>query len=115
MADAALHVGTGADAPRSQGISAWRRFTSDPTDWFTTDDIAKSKAYSTPSRRLNRAARAAALATEVAVVVGHLGPRIVDAVGSSNWVVQAIAITVVVALIDTAVSTPFSAYRQLSF
>lgn len=95
-------------------ITAWRRFKSNPADWFTAEEIAKAKAYSTPSRRLNRAARAVALTAEIVVILTHLGPRIEDAVGG-HWIVDVIAIMAALAVIDTVVGLPFQAYRQLSF
>lgn len=115
MANAVIPAPSGVVTTQPEKISAWRRFEADPADWFSAEEIAKSKAYSTPSRRLARAARAVGLAVEVAVILALVAPRLVDALDVSNWVVQLFAIILATTVIDTVFALPFQAYRQLKF
>jgi len=96
-------------------ISAWKRFRADPADWFSPDEIAKARAYSTPSRRFMRAARIAALVTEILVVVTHVVPNAIDALDVSNWVVGIALAVVVITGIDLVHQVPFTAHRELVF
>jgi STE24 endopeptidase len=101
--------------PARAGFTSWKRFPANPDDWFSAEDIAKAKAYSTPSRRLNGVARAVALVADVLVVVTHAAPRLLDALDVHNWVLQVIAVVALTTIVDTVVSTPFGAYRALDF
>lgn len=106
---------TTSAADAATGISVWKRFPSDPSDWFSAEDIERSKAYARPSRRLNGVARLVAFVVEVLIVVTHLAPRIVDALGVDNWLLQVLVVIVATSTIETLVSVPFGAYRALKF
>jgi STE24 endopeptidase len=97
------------------GISAWRRFPSDPADWFSPDEIAKARAYSSPSRRLYRMANVAGVAVELFVVLSFLAPRLLRALHVTNWVEGVIVVVASASLIDLVHAVPFAAYRQLRF
>jgi len=96
-------------------VSPWKRFPSNPSDWFSADDIAKSKEYSRPSRKLQIAARTASLVAEVLIVVTQLAPRALDALDIDNWLLQVVVVIVLTSTIETIVSLPFGAYRALKF
>ncbi|HEX7166471.1 MAG TPA: M48 family metallopeptidase [Acidimicrobiales bacterium] len=116
MAQAGIALGAeGASAGPGSGISPWRRFKADPAEWFSAEEIEKATAYSTPSRRLARTARAVAFAAEVLVVVTHLAPNVLDALDVSNWVVGVFVVLALTSVVDIVVAVPFAAYRELVF
>lgn len=104
-----------ANASPLASVSPWKRFPANPSDWFSAEDIARSKAYARPSRRLNGLARAVSFAVELLIVVTQLAPRALDALEVNGWIQQVIVVTLLTSTIETLIGVPFGAYRALKF
>src|SRR4051794_2892520 len=98
-----------------QPINAWQTFPSSPDDWYTADEMAKADAYGKPLRKVLLAGGAAALLVDVAVVLTHAAPKLIDALGVTNWVVGLLVSVAVVQLTSMIVSVPLSAWRELGY
>jgi STE24 endopeptidase len=105
---------TVAGSPTTE-INPWKTFPSSPDDWYTADEMAKADAYGKPLRKVLLIGGAAAFLVDLVVVVTHAAPRMLDALGVTNWVVGLLVSVAVVQVVAMAVSTPFAAWRELGY
>jgi STE24 endopeptidase len=96
-------------------IDPWRTFPSSPDDWYTAEEMAKADAYGGPLRKVLLVGGAVALAVDVAVVLTHAAPRLLDALGVTNWVVGLLLAVGVVQLASMVATLPLSAWRELGY
>lgn len=96
-------------------INPWKRFPATPEDWFSAEEIAKAKRYTGPLSRMNLAERLAGGAALVSVIWTQAVPKWLDGWGVDNWVLRLVLAMAVVQVVDLLVSTPVSAYRELSY
>jgi STE24 endopeptidase len=96
-------------------IDPWRTFPSSPDDWYTAEEMAKADAYGGPLRKVLLVGGAVALAVHVAVVLTHAAPRLLDALGVTNWVVGLLLAVGVVQLASMVATLPLSAWRELGY
>jgi STE24 endopeptidase len=81
-------------------FSTWRRVANDPADWFSAEELERSRAYQRPLARL-RLVRGTLTFVTIALFVGlQAGPRLVDALGLDNWVLQLLAVIVALELVS---------------
>lgn len=112
MAEATID-GRAALPPATSGITPWKAFPADPADWFSPEEIDKAKRYTGPLRRVALAGKLVGLAAEVAFVLAHGGPRILDALDLGNGVLELVVLILVLAVIGTIVGVPFQAWQEL--
>ena len=75
-------------------LPTWRGVPHDPTEWFSADELDRSRRYQRPLARL-RAFRLALGLAAMAVIVGfQAAPEVVDGLGISNWVLQLVVVVV---------------------
>ena len=80
-------------------FSTWRRVANDPADWFSVEELERSRSYQRPLARL-RLVRGALTFVALAAFVGfEAGPNLVDALGLDNWVLQLLAVIVALEVI----------------
>src|SRR5690606_38811087 len=80
-------------------FSTWRRVANDPADWFSVEELERSRSYQRPLARL-RLLRGALTFVALAAFVGfEAGPNLVDALGLDNWVLQLLAVIVALEVI----------------
>jgi STE24 endopeptidase len=96
-------------------IDPWRTYPSSPDDWYTTDEMAKADGYGKPLRKVLLVGGAVAFAVDLAVVVTHAAPRLIDALDVRNWVVGLLVSVAVVQVVSTVASLPLAAWRELSY
>ena len=96
-------------------INPWRRFPSNPLDWFSADEIDKAKRYVRPLGRLNFAEKATTLAADVIVVGTHAAPRLLDALDIRRWPLRLLVTIVLLQAVGTVVGAGFTAYRELVY
>lgn len=96
-------------------INTWRRFPSDPSDWFSAEEIAKAKQYVRPLGRLSFAERAVALAADLVLVSTHAAPRLLDALEIRRWPLRLLVTVLLLQLVGTLAVAGFSAYRELVY
>jgi STE24 endopeptidase len=96
-------------------INPWRTFPSRPEDWYTAEEMTKADAYGKPLRKVLLAAGAVGFAADAAVVLTHAAPRLLDALGVTNWVVGLLVSVALVQVVSMAVSLPLSAWRELGY
>ncbi|WP_195210463.1 M48 family metallopeptidase [Actinomarinicola tropica] len=80
-------------------LSTWRRVPNDPAEWFSDEELDRSRACQRPLTRL-RLVRAACGLVGIALVIGlELPQSLVDAVGVSNWVAQLLVVVVLLEVV----------------
>ena len=94
-------------------ISPYRRVRADPVDWFDAEEIERGRSYVRPIRRLGHVQTALTLALSLAFIVGDGGPRLLDALDVSGWVLQLVVVVVAFLSLDLLVSPWFDAWREL--
>lgn len=77
----------------------WRRIPNDPADWFTADELQRSRDYAQPLKRMRLIRGTISLVTIAAFVAFEAGPRLVEWVGVTNWVLQLLVVIVALELI----------------
>lgn len=94
-------------------LSPYRRVRADPVDWFDAHEIERGRAYVRPIRRMGHIQTVFSTALIIAFIVGDGGPRVVDALDVSGWVVQLLAVAAAFVAVDLVVSPWFDAWREL--
>jgi STE24 endopeptidase len=96
-------------------INPWRMFKSDPKDWYTAEQVAKADEYVKPARRMGRIRAALSLVVTLVLIGSHITPRLLNQWHVTNWFLRLALAILIVTVVDTIVSTPFSAWRELSY
>ncbi len=81
-------------------LSTWRRIPNDPDDWFSTEELDRSRAYQKPLGRLRIIRGALTAITIVLFIALEAGPRLVEWVGATNWVVQLLVVILALELLS---------------
>ena len=100
---------TEASAP----LSPYRRVRADPADWFDVEEIARGRAYVRPIRRVLHVQTALTTTIAVAFVVGEAGPRLVEGLDVSGWVLQLVVVAAAFFAVDLGVTAWFDGWREL--
>lgn len=95
-------------------ISPWRRFPADPAEWFSAEELERSRAYQRPIRTWTIASGTLRAALSLALIGLHVPPAILDAVGGP-WPARMVVMAALLSLYDTATSLPLDAWRQLHY
>jgi STE24 endopeptidase len=101
-------------ARTSSHPSLWRRTTHDVTDWFGADALAEAKAYATPLNRLSLIRSIVSVTIALAIVTLEIGPWATGLV-DGGWVLQLLAVLVVLSLIELVWSPWFDAWIELDY
>jgi STE24 endopeptidase len=96
-------------------INPWKRFPATPEDWFSAEEIGKAKRYIKPLGWLNAAERTLGGAALVALIWTHAVPEWLDSWRIDNWVLRLLVAMLIVQAIETVVTLPFAAYRELVY
>ena len=94
-------------------LSHWRRIPADAASWFDAEEIERGRAYNRPIERLGRVRTVLSAAAAIAFVVGHAGPRLIDALDVRGWVLQAILVVVAFVGVEFLIGPWFDAWREL--
>ena len=81
----------------SSSFSTWHRVPNDPSEWFSTEELDRSRRYQRPLARLRLIRGTLGLAAVLALVAFEVPPRLIDELGVTNWVAQ---LAVVVVLLE---------------
>lgn len=92
----------------------WRRTPHEVTDWFDPEALAKAKAYATPLNRLSLIRSVLSVTIALAIVSLEVGPWAADLV-NGNWVLQLVAVLVVLSLIELVWTPWFDAWIDLVY
>jgi STE24 endopeptidase len=93
--------------------SVWRRTPHRPTEFFSAGEIERARRYQRPLNRLRVIRTALAAVVLVALVLAEVAPRLVDALGAGNWVVQLVVVLVGVELVFLVLDTPFDWWVEM--
>lgn len=69
-------------------ISTWRQIPHKPSDWFSKDEIERSRQYQQPLARMRLIRSALTLVATLAIIGFQLAPKLIEALGVTNWVMQ---------------------------
>lgn len=83
----------------TDSLSTWRRVANDPADWFSDDELTRSRNYQRPLTRLRIIRGAISLAVIGLFIALQAGPRLIEWVGAGNWIVQLLVVVVALELI----------------
>jgi class 3 adenylate cyclase len=84
-------------------MNLWRPIPSDPHDWFTGEEIDRSRRYNGPTQKVRALSLLADLAAIVLLVHLQVTRRIIEALGVENWALQLlIAIAMVIVFTEVA-------------
>ncbi|MEX2658759.1 MAG: M48 family metallopeptidase [Acidimicrobiales bacterium] len=101
--------------PDGSGLSHWKRVDADAAEWFDEEEIQQGRAYNRPIGRLNRVRQALGVIVLIALVVGEVAPRVLEALDLSGWVLELLAVLVLFEAVNLVYSPWFSAYRSLLY
>lgn len=77
----------------------WRQVAHDPAEWFSAEELERSRSYQRPLARL-RLVRGALGLVAVLVIVGlEVAPRLIDVLDVSNWVLQLLVVVVLLEVV----------------
>jgi STE24 endopeptidase len=80
-------------------FSTWHRIPNDPADWFSADELERSRAYQRPLKRLRLVRGGLTLLVIGAFIALEAGPRLIEWTGATNWVVQLLVVIVALELL----------------
>jgi STE24 endopeptidase len=80
-------------------LSTWRPTPADPAEWFAPDELERSRRYQRPLTRLRIVRGAITLATTLILIVGEVGPRLLDALDVEGWVLQLLVMIVLLEVV----------------
>jgi STE24 endopeptidase len=66
-------------------------------------------------RVVGRVTAAISFAIRVAVILGHVAPNVIDALGVRGWFLELLVAVAVVQLVELVIDLPVSAWRELSY
>lgn len=69
-------------------LATYRPMPNDPADWFSTDELQRARDYQRPLARLRIVRGSITAVVLVVFVFAEVGPRLLDALGVTNWVLQ---------------------------
>lgn len=75
-------------------LSTWRAVPHDPADWFSAEELERSRSYQRPLRRLRLIRGLLGLVAIVALVALEAAPALIDALDVGNWVLQLVLVVV---------------------
>jgi len=93
--------------------STWWRVDNDPADYFSVDELDRARRYQRPLTRLRLATAAVTVVVTLVVVFAEVPPRLVDALGVDNWVVQLAVVVALLEVIGLVLSVPPDAWVEL--
>jgi STE24 endopeptidase len=99
--------------PSRSGISPWKAFKADPSDWFGEEEIAKAKRYVTPLRYVNIAKLALNFVVDLTVIRTHAMPNLLHHLNVNNWFVEVVLVMAVITAIGVVINTPFSWWQSM--
>jgi STE24 endopeptidase len=102
---------TATTVERIPAISVYRRLKANPADYFSPEEISRSRAYHRPHNRLNLISSVIGILMIVAIIWLKVGPRLIDAVGVSAWPLQLFVVVSALIVISLILRLPVAIYR----
>lgn len=99
------------DDRRLRGLSPFRRFRTEPAEWFAPEEVARGRAYRRPVGWMQALEWAIGVALVLAYVRGDAAGVLFDALGVSGWVVELVVVVVSLELLSLLFRPWFSAWR----
>ncbi|MCA1840768.1 MAG: M48 family metallopeptidase [Actinomycetota bacterium] len=104
-------MATGA-SPKTP-VALYRAVKADPSDFFTSEEVDKSRSYQKPLSRARIVGGAISIASVVAMLVTKLGPAIIDRFARhSPWPVQLTLVLVAFIVISTLTGLPVAIWTD---
>jgi STE24 endopeptidase len=101
--------------PSASGISPWRGFKAKSEDWFDAEEIAKSKQYTTPLKRVRVVQVVLNLIVDLAVIRSHAIPKLLHNLDLHNWVLDVLVVMAVLTALGLVENTGFEWWRSMVY
>lgn len=93
-------------------MNLWRPYPADPNDFFSKDEIEKSKNYKRPLDRVSLASGTISTLILLSLIKAGFGHWVIDVTGLTNWPMQLFAILIAFALVADLIGLPAKIWRE---
>lgn len=104
----ALKTGVGRFSP-------WKEYPADPADWYSAEDVEKSREYNEPLRKVSRAVWLIDHSIDFAVIGLGVVPAVLDGLGITNWVAGVFVAITIMSATGLITGIPVSWWRELVY
>ena len=94
-------------------LTTYRPAPNDPADWFSADELERARSYQRPLARLRIVRGALSAVVLLVFVFGEVGPRLLDALGVTNWVAQLFVMVAALELVSLLYNPALDAWVDL--
>ena len=94
-------------------LATYRPMPNDPADWFSTDELQRARDYQRPLARLRVLRGSITALVLVVFVFADVGPRLLDALGVTNWVLQLFVMVAALEVISLLYNPALDAWVDL--
>jgi len=94
-------------------LATYRPMPNDPADWFSTDELRRAQDYQRPLARLRVLRGSITALVLVVFVFADVGPRLLDALGVTNWVLQLFVMVAALEVISLLYNPALDAWVDL--
>jgi STE24 endopeptidase len=94
-------------------LPTYRRMANDPDDWFSADELQRARDYQRPLTKLRLARMAVTAVVLLVFVFADVGPRLLDALDVTNWVLQLVVIVIALEIVALLYNPAFDAWVDL--
>ena len=94
-------------------LATYRPMPNDPADWFSTDELRRARDYQRPLARLRVVRGSITAVVLVVFVFADVGPRLLDALGVTNWVLQLFVMVAALELVSLLYNPVLDAWVDL--
>ena len=93
----------------------WRRTPADAADWFDPTEVARSRDYKRPLKRLSLASTALTLVIFVVLITTQTVPSLLDSLGITNFALGIVVGVAFINVLGTLLDLPADAWVTLSY
>ena len=94
-------------------LATYRPMANDPADWFSAEELARARDYQRPLAKLRIVRGALTALVLVVFVFADVGPKLLDALDVSNWVVQLFVMVAALELVSLLYNPALDAWVDL--
>ena len=100
--------------PFPTAVPTYRRIEADPAAFFEPDEVKKAKDYQRPLTVARAISFVLNTGVLLVIISTHAAPNLIDAIGTSNWVVQLVVVFAALLAVFAVVDLPVSIWAEFS-